>query len=68
MKRSDDNEESLRRRLEAYHEQTAPLTEYYEARGLLHKVDAAQVPEHVWDKIFAILDHQSTARVVRATL
>lgn len=56
VKRSDDNEESLRQRLEAYHQQTAPLTEYYESRGVLHKVDAEQLPEHVWEKIFTILD------------
>lgn len=32
MKRSDDNEESLKARLIAYHEQTKPLAEFYNAR------------------------------------
>lgn len=31
--RSDDNEETVRRRLEVYREKTEPLVGYYEARG-----------------------------------
>ena len=37
--RSDDTEDVIRRRLEIYSEQTAPLTAMYEAQGLLVRVD-----------------------------
>lgn len=37
--RSDDNEETIRKRIEVYREQTTPLVEVYEQRGLLRRVD-----------------------------
>ena len=38
-RRSDDNADTVRARLEAYHRQTAPLLPYYAANGLLRVVD-----------------------------
>ena len=38
-RRSDDNAETVKARLEAYHRQTAPLLPYYAANGLLRVVD-----------------------------
>ncbi|NP_001187835.1 adenylate kinase 2, mitochondrial [Ictalurus punctatus] len=52
-RRSDDNEKTLRSRLEAYHKQTAPLVQYYSARGIHHAIDAAQSPEVVFASILA---------------
>lgn len=37
--RGDDNAEALKKRLEVYHQQTAPLIEYYASRKALHSVD-----------------------------
>lgn len=37
--RVDDQEEIVRRRLEEYHEKTAPLIEFYDRRGVLHRID-----------------------------
>jgi len=37
--RSDDTEESIRRRIEVYAEQTAPLIDVFEQRGILRRVD-----------------------------
>jgi adenylate kinase len=37
--RDDDKEETVRQRLTTYHAQTAPLIPFYEARGLLRRVD-----------------------------
>ena len=34
MRRSDDNEEVLKKRLSVYHQQTQPLVDYYSARGI----------------------------------
>ncbi len=36
--RSDDNPESIKRRLKVYHEQTAPLVAYYEKQGVVRRV------------------------------
>ena len=38
-RRADDNEETVRSRLEAYHAQTAPILPYYEKMGVLQAVD-----------------------------
>jgi len=37
--RADDNPEALKKRLDAYHAQTAPLLPYYRAKGLLEQID-----------------------------
>jgi adenylate kinase len=39
-RRADDNAETVESRLRAYHAQTAPLIDYYDARGVLARVDA----------------------------
>jgi len=38
-RRADDNEETVRSRLAAYHEQTAPIITYYDGKGALKSVD-----------------------------
>jgi adenylate kinase len=42
MQRSDDTEETVRKRLNVYAEQTAPLISYYEAAGHLERINANQ--------------------------
>ncbi|KAJ1998310.1 adenylate kinase [Coemansia sp. S85] len=54
IQRSDDNEETLVKRLVTYHKQTAPVAAYYKERGILRKVDAARKPDAVWDTLLAI--------------
>lgn len=39
-RRADDNAETVRERLKAYHAQTAPLITYYEGKGVLERIDA----------------------------
>jgi adenylate kinase len=55
--RADDTEAVLRRRLEEYSEKTAPIAPYYEARGLLRRVngegDVADVKRRVMDALGA---------------
>ncbi len=55
-RRSDDNVESLAKRLEAYHKQTSPLAEYYAKKGIHTAIDASLKPEIVQSKIAAIFD------------
>ena len=39
IRRADDNEKTVRDRLQVYNEQTAPLVDYYGRTGVLHKVN-----------------------------
>ncbi len=54
-RRDDDNAETLKHRLEVYHEQTAPILPYYEGRGMLKKVDGMKSIEQVSKQIGAII-------------
>ncbi|KAJ3562810.1 hypothetical protein NP233_g9343 [Leucocoprinus birnbaumii] len=54
IQRSDDNVETLRKRLTTYHSQTGPVADYYKAKGLWHGIDAAQSPSLVWDSLRTI--------------
>lgn len=54
-RRADDNEETVRSRLEAYHAQTAPLVDYYRERGLLRTVDGMADIDDVTAAIVTIL-------------
>ncbi|KAF8913401.1 adenylate kinase-domain-containing protein [Mucidula mucida] len=51
IQRSDDNVETLTKRLSAFHSQTGPVVDYYKAKGLWHGIDAAQSPTVVWDNL-----------------
>jgi adenylate kinase len=53
--REDDKPEVIRHRLDQYHTKTEPLIAYYEARGLLKRVDGKPDPEEVTDRIRALL-------------
>ncbi|HEV7872636.1 MAG TPA: adenylate kinase [Enterovirga sp.] len=53
--RKDDNPESFKTRLVAYHEQTAPLSGYYAERGMLKTVDGMKPVDEVTQEIFRIL-------------
>ena len=54
-RRDDDNAETLKHRLDVYHEQTAPILPYYESRGMLKKVDGMQSIDEVSNQIEAII-------------
>jgi adenylate kinase len=53
IQRDDDKEETIRRRLEVYARQTAPLIDYYEQTGLLRRFDGQRDPNEVHDHIRA---------------
>ncbi len=49
IQRADDRPETVRKRLQVYFEQTAPLLEYYRQRGVLAEVDGDRpIPEVTW--------------------
>jgi adenylate kinase len=51
VRRADDNEDTVRNRLAAYHAQTAPLIEYYSAAGKVATIDGEATIENVSQKI-----------------
>ena len=54
-RRGDDNEATVRRRLEAYHAQTAPILPYYEEKGILATVDGMAEIDEVTRQIDGVL-------------
>ncbi|MGO9111767.1 MAG: adenylate kinase family protein [Thermoguttaceae bacterium] len=55
VQREDDRPESVRVRMEAYERSTAPLTDYYQKRGLLVQVDAHGSPEEIFQRTLHLL-------------
>ncbi len=55
VRRDDDNETSLRTRLDAYEKKTAPVLPYYQAQGMLSVVDGMQDVDTVTAQIAKIL-------------
>lgn len=55
-RRPDDNEETVRNRLKEYRAKTAPILPYYEAKGIVRRVDGMAPIAEVNEAIEAILD------------
>ncbi len=54
--RDDDKPETVKNRLDVYHEQTQPLIDFYEKKGILRTVDGTVDMKDVFAAITAILD------------
>ena len=54
--RDDDKEETIKKRLEVYESQTAPLIDYYDKKGILKRVNGVGNIEEIFANICAILD------------
>lgn len=54
--RADDNEETAKARFDTYFRETAPLIEFYEKKGVLHKIDANGSIEEVWERLLKIVN------------
>lgn len=55
-RRPDDNEQTVRTRMEEYRAKTAPILPFYEAKGLVRSVDGMASVDEVGAEIDAILD------------
>ena len=54
--RSDDSAETIAKRLQVYHQSTAPVVEHYRSQGLVHQVDGEQAIETVRKELETLLD------------
>lgn len=62
IQRSDDNEQTLRKRLATYHQQTSPVVTYYQKTGIWKPIDASQEPGQVWQSLLKVFnDDKSSA-------
>ena len=55
IQRDDDNEETIKSRLEVYHQRTEPMIEYYQSRGKLKTVDADGSIDDVYERLLGVL-------------
>ena len=53
--RDDDKPETVKKRLDVYHEQTQPLIDYYTKKGIIKDVDGTQQMDDVFNAIVKIL-------------
>jgi len=53
--RADDNEETIRARMDVFEKQTQPLLDYYEEKGLLVKVDGDQTRDEVFQDLLEVV-------------
>ena len=54
--RSDDNEETIKRRLDVYHSQTSPLIDWYENEGLRNHIDGLGDMQRIFADICDVID------------
>jgi len=52
--RADDTEETIRRRMQVYRDQTEPLLDYYRGSGILRTIDGMGSPDEVFARIQAV--------------
>ena len=56
VKRADDNEETVTNRLKVYSEQTEPIIDFYEKKGVLHRIVGGEDgPERLTEEIISII-------------
>jgi adenylate kinase len=55
IQRDDDKPDVVQKRLDVYHEQTEPLIDYYDNKGLMRRIDGTRSPEEVHDHIRAVI-------------
>ena len=55
LRRKDDNEETIRNRLQVYQDQTEPLVSYYQAKKQLKKINAEGAMDKVYERLTDIL-------------
>lgn len=57
--RADDNEETIKKRFAVYHNQTAPLAEWFEKEGLRHTFDWKGSKELMLEEIFTAIEAEN---------
>lgn len=54
--RTDDNAETIAKRLDVYHSQTAPLVQWYQAEGMHHSINGSGSVDSIFNDITQVID------------
>ena len=54
-RRVDDNEATIKRRLDVYHRQTQPLIKFYQSMGMLTEIESSGSPDEIYEEIKNVL-------------
>jgi adenylate kinase len=65
VQRDDDTEEAIRRRLQLYESETAPLIDWYAEQGLLATVDASGSPDEVTERTVQAIEAARQRKALR---
>lgn len=63
IERSDDDYETVAKRLETFHNETEPIRDYYHRKGLLREINGDQSPDDVYKDIVKALVHNGNYKV-----
>ena len=55
--RSDDNAETIQKRLNVYHQQTEPLMQWYQQEGIRHQVEGTGTIDDIFGRICTVIDN-----------
>ena len=55
IQRKDDEEETVRKRIQVYNEETSPLVEYYKKKKMLTNIDASKKPKEIFNIVVKII-------------
>jgi len=68
IQRSDDNAETLKKRLSTYHDQTSPVVAYYKKTGIWKPIDASQEPGQVWKSLLGVFGEEKSSSTTGSLL
>lgn len=68
IQRSDDNAETLKKRLSTYHDQTTPVVSYYQKTGIWRPIDASQEPGAVWKSLLGVFEQDKSSSTTTGSL
>ncbi|KAL8449586.1 hypothetical protein Emed_003018 [Eimeria media] len=67
IQRKDDNEETLRKRLQVFNQQTFPLVQRYEKEGLLQRIDGSLPATAVSSQLYSFIQKRSQSTSSKAS-
>ena len=55
IQRKDDEEETVRKRIQVYQQETSPLVDYYKKKKMLTDIDASKKPKEIFNAVFKLV-------------
>merc|ERR1740120_65629 len=64
--RIDDNEETIVKRFVTFEQETGPILDHYEAKGMLRRIDGERDPDEVWADVRSLVASEEAAAAAPA--